>query len=457
MPGAFSGISMAGNALRFFQRALETAGHNIANVNTPGYSRQTVEFKTSVPLTIYSGGFKAMGSGVTISAIERARDSYLEASARDNNGSLGRFQTLSAALRQIESSFIEPGDEGIAASLDKLFDAWSALGSNPSADAARIQVQSAGSLVSSRIRGAYSRLSSQAAQVTTSINGTIDRINELGLEIDTLNQRIREFAATQGSANDLMDSRDVAVRELSGLIDTKVETFPDGSYAVYTAGLPLVDSVGSRTIPKTFDTTAGTFDAAGVTWTVRSGSLSGLFQASAAVTTQQTQLDSLANELRTQFNALHQTGIDADGNTGNDFFNVALNGAIDFDLSTEVKASARAIAAGTTGNAGDGGLALALGQMRDTTIVALGDLTFHGFYQGNVAQVASQAAFYQVAGDTEQAVANQIRSQVEAVSGVSLDDEMADMMRYQRSYQAAARALMVFDQVTEDLIAMLRR
>ena len=123
MPGAFSGISMAGNALRYFQRAMETVGHNIANVNTPGYSRQTVEFKTSVPLTIYSGGFKAMGSGVTISAIERARNSYLEASARDNNGSLGRYQTLSAALRQIESSFIEPGDEGIAASLDKFFDA----------------------------------------------------------------------------------------------------------------------------------------------------------------------------------------------------------------------------------------------------------------------------------------------------------------------------------------------
>jgi flagellar hook-associated protein 1 FlgK len=136
---------------------------------------------------------------------------------------------------------------------------------------------------------------------------------------------------------------------------------------------------------------------------------------------------------------------------------VALTGAIDFDLSAEVKGSPRAIAAGLTGEPGDGGLALNLSQLRDTGLAALGNQTFQGFYLANVGQVSSQAAYYEAAAKTEEAVASQIESQVQAVSGVSLDDEMTEMMRYQRSYQAAARALTVFDQVTEDLIAMLRR
>jgi len=459
MPGAFSGISMTANALRFFQRAMETTGHNIANVNTEGYSRQTVEFKTSIPLTIYSQGFKAMGTGVSVSAIKRIRDGYLEANARSNTSDLSKFQMLSAALKQIEGAYREPGDEGIAAAMDKFFDAWSALGSNPTDTAARVQVQNAGSILAGRIRSTHNQMRSLENQLNSSTNSVIDRINELGREISTLNSEIREFSATAGSPNDLLDLRDKAVRELSGLINTQVETFEDGSYAVYAAGFPLVDSTGSREIDKNYDASSGTFTSLGITFNVRSGELAGLLQATSTLGSEKAQLDLLANELRTQFNTLHQTGIDADGNTGNDFFNDSSpqSGAIDFDLSAVIKASPRAIAAGTSGTPGDGGLALSMAQMRDNAIVALGNKTFHDYHQTNVGQIGSQAAYYKSAEETENAIALQIQSQVEAVSGVSIDDEMAEMMRYQRSYQAAARALTVFDQITEDLIGMLRR
>lgn len=459
MPGTFSGINITSNALRLFQRAMETTGHNIANVNTPGYSRQTVEFKTSVPLTIYSQGFKALGTGVNLSAINRIRDGYLEVNARNSASNLGKYETLSAALRQIENVYREPGDAGIAAALDKFFDAWSALGSNPSDSAARVQVQSAGSTLAGKVRTAYNQLRSFGDQLTRSTDAVIDRINNLGAQIDSLNKHIKEFSVTSGSPNDLLDQRDLAVRELSQLIDTKVETSGDGTYYVYTAGFPLVDGTNNRTMSKNYDPLAGTFDSAGLTFTVRSGELAGLFQSTSALESQQTQLDLLANELRTQFNTIHQTGIDQDGNIGQEFFNDAApqSGAIDFALSAAVSASSRAIAAGTTGKPGDGGLALSLAQMRDTAFVALSDQTFNEFHMANVGQIGSQAAFYATAEDTEQSIAFQIQSQVESISGVSLDDEMAELMRYQRSYQAAARALTVFDQMTEDLINMLRR
>ncbi len=459
MPGTFSSINMASNALRLFQRGLDTTGHNIANVNTRGYSRQTVEYKALNALTYYSEGWKALGQGVGLSAIARIRDGYLEASARNNLGNSGKFQTLAATLKQVEAAFNEPGDGGIAASMDKFFDAWSALGSNPNDAGARLQVQSAGTLMTSRVRGTYNNLLSYEAQLTKTAESTVNRINQLAEQIAGLNTEIRQYAATGGHANDLMDQRDMAVREMSGLIDTKVETFEDGSYAVYVANYPIVDSVGARPMPTTFDPVAGTFDAGGITYTVRNGELSGIFQALSEVSTQKTQLDALANEMREQFNALHMTGIDQDGNTGIAFFNDAVprTGAIDFDLSGTVKGSPRSIAAGLTGEPGDGGLALSFSQMRDTAFAALGNRSFQDFYSSNLGSIGTQAAYYDAAAKTEEAVGQQIENQVQSVSGVSLDDEMTEMMRYQRSYQAAARALTVFDQVTEDLIAMLRR
>ena len=460
MPGTFSGINMASNALRLFQRALETTGHNIANVNTPGYSRQTVEFKTQYPLHYYSEGWKALGQGVGLSQIARIRDSYLEASARNSAGNMGRFETLSTSLGQIEGIYGEPSEMGISAALDKFFDAWSALGSNPNDTGARMQVQGAGSMLASRIRNAYSQLQSFGTQLQTSATTAVARVNELGNQIAGLNKEIRLFEGTGGMPNDLLDKRDAAVRELSGLIDTKVERFQDGSYAVYTAGHALVDTGGSRPIPAgSFDPVAGTFVASGLTYTVKGGTLAGIAQATAQVEDQKAQLNTLADELREQINVPHRTGIDQDGNTGVDFFNdsVPRTGAIDFNLSAAVAASPRAIAAGATGLPGDGGLALTFSQMRDVTFTALGNLSFQDYFSANVGQVGTQAAYFKAQMDTETAVAEQIANQVQATSGVSLDDEMAEMMRYQRSYQASARALTVLDQVTEDLIGMLRR
>ena len=459
MPGTFSSIGMTSNALRMFQRALDTTGHNIANVNTAGYSRQTTEFRTQTPLPFYSNKWHALGQGVTLSAIVRARDGYLEASARDNTATLGKFHTLATALKQVEGMYGEPSDSGIAAALDKFFDSWSALGSNPNDPGVRVQVQNAGATLTSRVRSAYSQLLGLEAQAQTQADIAVARINQLGAHIADLNLQIKQYTTSGGSPNDMLDQRDMAVRELSSLIDTKVERFEDGSYAVYIAGHTLVDQAGARPMPTTYDPNTSSFVASGVTYTVRNGQLAGLFQTMSAITAQQGQLDALANELRTQFNTVHATGIDQDGNTGNGFFNDAVpqTGAIDFNLSAAVAGSPRAIVAGLSGEPADGGLALSLSQLRDADLAALGNRTFQGYYLDNVGQLGTQAAYYETAVKTEEAVAAQIENQVQAVSGVSLDDEMADMMRYQRSYQAAARALTVFDQVAEDLIGMLRR
>lgn len=461
MSGPFLGINMASQSLRNFQRAIDTAGHNIANVNTRGYTRQTVDFSTMPSLNFYSNGTKQIGQGALISSINRIRDGYLDTSLNNALGQQGKYGTLAAGLQRIDNIYGEPSDTGISQALDRFFNSWSGLGSNPSGAAERSEVQLSGQILTDRIRGRYNDFSNLAANQTVQINSTVAQINNLGQQIAQLNRQIQTAAATNGPPNDLMDQRDLALSDLSKLVNISKETFPDGSYAVYAAGFTLVQGGDSRQFPSTFDATAGTFTDGSITYNVRSGSLSGLLGGLNETQTQMTNLDNLANELRTQVNATHMTGTNALGNTGVNFFNDVLvppqTGAIDFSLSVEVKADPNAIAAGLTGDAGDGSLAHLFAGMRDSTQVALGAKSFSKFFSDVVAKVANDGNYYKNAEMTESAVVTQIGEQQQAVSGVSIDDEMANLMKLQRSYQAAARALTLFDQVTEDLIGMLRR
>lgn len=461
MAGPFLGLNMASQSLRNFQRAIDTAGHNIANVNTRGYSRQAVDFSTLPSLNYWSNGRKSVGQGALISSINRIRDTYLDSSMNNALSQQGKFGTLAANLKKVDGIYGEPSDTGISQALDRFFNAWSGLGSNPSGTAERAEVQLSGQVLTDRVRGRYADFSNLAANQTVQINSTVAQINNLGDQIASLNKQIQTALASNGVPNDLMDQRDLALADLSKLVNVTKETFPDGSYAVYTAGFTLVQGGTSREFPSNFNAAAGTFTDGSITYTVKSGSLAGHLGGLNESQAQMANLDQLANELRTQFNTVHATGTNALGNTGVNFFNDVLvppqTGAIDFSLSVEVKADPKAIAIGLTGDPGDGSLAHLFAGMRDTVQTGLAGRSFGQFFNDIVSKVATDGNYYASAEATETGVVTQIGEQQQAVSGVSIDDEMANLMKMQRSYQAAARALSLFDQVTEDLIGILRR
>lgn len=461
MPGSFSGINMASNALRGFQRALDTTGHNIANVNTPGYSRQTVEFGQSTPLEFHSNGTRYIGQGVHVTAIARVRDAYLDRSYAASLSQGGKYATLAKGIGQIEKIYNEPSDTGISAALEQFFNSWSALGSNPGDPSVLSQVQSSGQTLADRIRRTYADLSSLEADATKQIETSVARIDTLSKTISDLNRDIKLAYSTGGHANDLMDRRDAALAELSGLVNVRHEVFEDGSYVVYAGTARLVDQARSYAFPPNFDTSTGTFTDGVSTVSVTTGELAGHLMTITRIQGEKSDLDTLANELRAQVNALHRTGINSLGTTDIRFFNETAtdpqNGAIDFNVSSEVKADSHAISSGISGAPGDGGLALSIASARDQTMVGLGNRTFSRYYQAMVDKVSGDAAYAKAATETESAILTQIANQQQAVSGVNLDEEMTNMMQFQRSYQALARALTVFDQVTEDLIGMLRR
>jgi flagellar hook-associated protein 1 len=460
MPGAFHGINMASNALRSFQRALDVTGHNISNVNTVGYTRQTVEFADNDPTQFWvGGGVHALGNGVSISSVNRIRDAFLEQRKLQATGDTGKNLQMSDSLKNVQSLFLEPGGSGIADSMDKFFNAWSALASSPNEETARMQVQQAGTTLANRIRTTYAALESQDQYTTESITDTLAQVQNLSKQIADLNGQIRQKQAEGVEPNDLQDMRDTALRDLGQLVDIHTYEQPDGTVNVFMNQLTLVDSAGAVPTPMTFNTALGTISDGTGTYDVRSGKLRGLFESSEQIKAYQTNLDSLANEMRTQVNAVHTTGTNPLGNTGVRFFNDSApqTGAIDFDLDPAIIADAQAIVSSVTGDAGDGGLALSLSRMRDQAQAGLGNVTFSRAFDNMVADIGSKTQFWGAQVNTQQAMNEQLDTQIQAVSGVSLDDEMANMLRFQRSYQAAAKALTIFDQVAEDLINMIRR
>lgn len=460
MPSPFQGIEIAGRALRAFQYGLDVAGHNVANVNTPGYSRQVVDYGPTDPTRFWMSRAMNLGTGVTLASVNRIQDMFLQARMVAAQGNLGRFEAFGANAAQIEAMLLEPGSNGISAALDRFFNAWSGLAANPGEPAARLEVQQAGNLLAGRIRGTYTELSSMEARAQTEIEGTVARINELTAEIARLNSAIRGEVAMGASPNDLLDQRDLALQRLGKLLDVQVHPQSDGSVWVYMGSLSLVDSGGSRAFPQAFDPATYSVNDGSLSHGVRSGTLLGLFETLNAISARKSQLDALANNLRSEVNALHRTGTNPNGTTDVPFFaETAIpptTGAVDFALSQEVLTDPNNVSAGTTRLQSDGGLALSLSQLRESAIAGLGGATFGAYYSNLLTSIAADASTTKNHLATQTAVVQQIEAQRQSTSGVSLDEEMANMLRLQRSYQAAAKALSLFDQVSEDLINLIR-
>lgn len=468
MPGPFTGIDIASRALRSFQRALDVTGHNIANVNTRGYSRQTVDFSATAPNAFFANGRQLIGTGVQISGVNRIRDMFLEARMRDSQSDLGQFRTLAQQLDQVQGLFNEPGENGIAKALDRFWNSWSGLASNPSDPGAKMAVRLAGETLASRVRTTYANLQGQANQISGQVTATIDEVNQIAQQIHDLNDSIRHDLSQGGTPSDLLDQRDVLVERLSELVNVTTHTFDDGTLAVYVSQHTLVEPANP---PRPLSYIVDIGNAKAGTTDIRSGVLRGLMDAqlkieggavgAANVQGYLGKLDDLANELRTQVNSLHKTIANpldvserffADAPIGN-----PQTGAIDFDLDAHIKADATTILAGLPTKPGDGSIALALSGLRESLVPSLTGKSFNQFYNEMIAGLGREAQFFAAKTDAQDSVVAQIDTQRQAVSGVSIDDEMANMLRFQRSYQAAAKLLTIFDQVTEDLLSMVRR
>lgn len=448
-------LSIARSALLTHQRSVDVIGHNIANAQTPGYTRQRLDIRAQVPLRSPWG---PIGRGVTDAGAFRVRDQLIDGGIRRESGSLGLATTTRDLLGQVEGVFGEPSDTGLRQVMDRLFDALGDLANDPSSLTARTVVQRAGQDVAFRFRDLTDRLSTIGDDAVARLRSTTDRVNTITDQVARLNAEIRVAGGINQSAPDLEDQRDRLLDELSGLVAVRVIPRDDNTVGVALGDQLVVDGGQSR--PIEVRTGAGTYGVAVIgaagTFSPGSGSLRALIDfANTTLSDVRGKLDQLAAALVGEFNALHQTGFTATGATGTDFFDPTGTTAGTLRLAAPIAASPLAIAAGATFNPGDGDIALGLAQLRTAAVGSLSGATFGTFYGSVVGALGVMSQDAQIATQIADTLVQSLEAQRQSVAGVSVDEEMVNLISSQQAYAAAARLVTVADEMMQDLLRMV--
>lgn len=452
----FAAYDIASRALEAFQAALDVTGNNITNVNTPGYTRQRANFTENPALNAYGLQPYELGTGVNVGTVTQIQDLLLNQSLANSQSGLGQYSALAGTLQSVQQVFPEPSANGISSALSAFFNAWSALASNPGDSAKQLTVQQAASALASKLSSSYSQLQEQAQTTQQSVTSTFDEIDKLSAAIAKLNKEIAPESAAGGSPNALLDQRNQDIQQLSGLIDVTTTYNKDGTVNVYSNQLNLVDQGGAIPIPRGYSPASlSLFDASAST-PIQSGQLTGLLQGLNKIQSYESQLNQLADNLESEVNGLYKAGKNSQGKTGQLFFTNSGTGAAGISLNAALESNPALIATGVSGKEGDGAIALAISQLAGANVKGLGAQSFGQFYQGLIGQIGSDAQSSANAQGTATALVQQVQNQQQSVSGVNLDEEMSTMLQYQQSYQAAAKALSIFDQTTNDLLGMVQ-
>jgi flagellar hook-associated protein 1 FlgK len=301
-------------ALLASQSGMDTAGHNISNATTPGYSRQELLLAASDP-QVFRG--LSLGSGVDATSIRRIADHLLDERIAGHQGLLSFMDTRIAGLGQMETLFGEPGTTGLATKIQNLFASFTRLATNPAESALRENVVTSATDLVQRFHSLASGLSEVATDSRAQVSAQVDQANRLAGRIATLNRQIGEFEATGQPANDLRDQRVQALSDLGKIVDVRATENPSGSVNVQVAGQLLVGP--TRAYEMRSQVVAGgsltlSIEGHASTFRPRSGTLAGLFEVARDVPTERlSQLDVLAKDLVFRLNKAHSTGVPASG------------------------------------------------------------------------------------------------------------------------------------------------
>ncbi|RDI76016.1 flagellar hook-associated protein FlgK [Gaiella occulta] len=448
MRSTFFGLEMSLRALLAQQQALETTAHNVANANTSGYTRQVAVLQTTLPHSdaalnrpVAPGQY---GTGVSVTEFRRLRDTFLDSQVRAQLARQAGQQARSNTLEQVELVLNEPQDTGLHAVLNRFWGSWQEVAVNPESYAGRQSLLQNASSLATALNETDRMLADLETQTDTQLTLAVGEANSLAGRIAKLNVAIGDNAVADLTSNDLMDERDRLLDELAALGDVTVATDSSGRVTVMLAGKAVVDPSAA----------GGTnaLVAADVTGTApSSGKLRALYDLRNDVLPgYRGRLDTLASGIANAVNAQHAAGVDQNGAAGGAFF----SGSTAATLAVAVS-DPRLVAASSSGAPGDGSNALAVARIQDQAVVAgarPGD-----YYRALVADIGVAARDARQAGANATALADALRNRRESVSGVSLDEEMANMVRFQQAYAAAGRLLSTMDQMLDDLINRMGR
>jgi len=468
MSGLFASINSTVKALSAHSRAIEITGKNLANVNNPDYARQRVIFGDRGTVVTPQG---AESLGLEALAVEQVRDSLLdrqvmrEISLKSSfEAEQSGYQRAQAGLGQSidrSSSASDPtaaGGSGLAGAIDGFFNAFQSFAARPTDDGERqILLQKAG-ILTDRIQLTDTRLAQVQSDLNAEIGTDVDDINGLLKSIAELNGQIGRFEVNApGTAVDLRDQRQARLEALAAKLPVDLRDTAGGQVQVVAK-----DGLGADVVLVDLATVQGTVAFTGTQLTagvpatalaLKGGSIKGALDArDGAVQTLRDDLDQLAKQFVTSINAAYNPT----GATG-DFFDATGTTAATINLVGTLTAAT--LKASDGGAAGDNTIALAIAQLANTTFSTAGgdqiDGSFSGFFGKTVSKFGQSLAGANSRVSDQTNIERLVRSQRDAVSGVSLDEEMADLMKYQRSFQASSRVFTVLDELLDGVVNRL--
>lgn len=451
---------------------VEVTGQNLANVNTQGYSRQRVQIATSPDMMTSIG---PEGTGASATSIEQVVSDLLNSQIQSQSSTSGYWNSQQTALQSAQNALDEflsgssstsntsstdstnTSGTGLSMQLSDFFSAFSALASSGSASNKQAAVSAA-----QKLANTFNNLDSQFDSVKTSLNSSLNSdvtsANKLLTDIANLNGEIYTEEFSGGSANDLRDEREQDLENLSQLTNITTSTGTNGAVNVTIGGQALVTGNKVSDTLQTYDAGGGKAlvqtATGGVNLTLTGGSMQGTIDArDGTLATMQNSVNNLASTLIMQVNTIHNSGYNSSGGTGNTLFTGTNATTIGVNSALVNNASLLQISSSAT-TTGDTSLALQISQLSTATQSALNNQTFSDSYDSTVAGLgnALDNANTQVTDQT--AVSNMLQTQRGSISGVNVDEEMTNMMTFQRAYEASAQVVTTVNTMMGDTLAM---
>lgn len=440
-------------SLATYQRALDSTAHNVANSANADFSRRRVVLTPDTPEV--NAGI-VWGTGVKLVDIQRLRDTFADNQIRANNQKNSDSEKQTQLLGQIERSFNEPTDQGLANSITGFFNSWSALAVNPSSIPLRNNLLNSANLMTTKIKNIHDNLASLQETIQKDFSSITSTMNTALKNIQELNRQIYESKVMGSSSADLEDQRDLLIDDLSKMANITVTYDSGGSANISVGGILAADRFNSTEFSTKIENgkleLIGKESGLGVS--LKGGELNAIADIyNNKIPGYQGKLDTIVNAIMTSVNSLHQQGTDIStpAQGGLKFFDSYEEGQL--NINYLITADPRRIAVSADGTAGNGDIAIQMGDLLNAKTVD--GASFTESYTNLISVIANDYKAQENRKEASALAIEQMQQVKSSVSGVSIDEEMTNMIRYQRSYDASAKLISAADELLKALLNMV--
>lgn len=457
-------LDISVRTMNTYQRAIDIASQNISNAGNPDYTRQKVLFANDV-------GEKGTGLGIKIQDVLRIRNDVLDMQLRKYQSSLSDSEKRSEILKQIEAVISEPSENGLSSFITEFFNAWDNLSTNPNSQQLRLNVIQKAQQLSVRFKDTIDGFNEIQYMLQQEAYVQANTINDYLKNIYELNQKIYDAEARGTKASELKDERDAIIDKLSKIVNITVQKTEHGSVSVNVGGIFGADQTnynqfevklidGQLRLAVKNDSKNFAFVNAG-----ELNAISDLY--SNKIPSYKSAYENLASNFVKQVNDIHKQGytLNIGGTTftgipffgeigaGGEIVNAFVDGQI--KINSSILSDPKYIAVSANGNEGDNSIALQIAELSKTKIPELGNQTFSENYTSILNSIAQEKVIADNSTVSNELIVQNLNSQKQSYSGVSIDEEMTNVMKYQRSYEAAAKLIKISDEILNTIINLI--